>query len=153
MDKKKKLLFCGLIVVVLIVVGALFILNNKSNKAVSKPTVNDSQELVIPTVDSSVIVDLSSSIAGKEVVLKINGIPASTTSFEYQLSYQTKQQGFQGVTGTVSSIKDSSFEKTIKLGTCSSGTCVYHQVVGTIKVTLRFTGSYGDKIFEKDFIL
>jgi hypothetical protein len=39
----------------------------------------------------------------------------------------------------------------IVLGTCSSGTCRYHNILGPIKLNLKFTGSYGEKIYEKEF--
>ena len=85
-------------------------------------------------------------------MLKVGNIPKNTQSIDYELSYQTAQQGLQGVIGTVTSEKDN-FEKKLTLGTCSSGTCVYHQVVGKIKLTLKFTGEYGEKIFEKEYAI
>jgi hypothetical protein len=41
----------------------------------------------------------------------------------------------------------------IVLGTCSSGTCRYHNIVGDVKVFMKFTGDYGSKVFEKEFSL
>ena len=111
-------------------------------------------EVVIPTIDSNVSVDLVSSSAGREVVLQIKSIPSGTDTIDYELSYQTKQQGLQGVIGTVELKKnESEVDKTLTLGTCSSGTCIYHQVLGKIRLNLRFTGDYGDKVFEKEYEL
>ena len=41
-------------------------------------------------------------------------------------------------------------EKQLTLGTCSSGTCVYHKVEGKIQLTLKFSGDYGQKLYEKE---
>ncbi|MCX6732529.1 MAG: hypothetical protein NTV98_03230 [Candidatus Roizmanbacteria bacterium] len=80
-------------------------------------------------------------------------VPNGTTSVDYELSYDTKGQGKQGVIGTISSISGNSFEKQMTLGTCSSGRCVYHEVIGAIQVTLKFTGEYGEKVLSKEFTL
>lgn len=107
----------------------------------------------IPTVDSSTIVALKSLQGNREIVLEGKGIPNGTSSMDYELSYDTKDQGKQGVIGTISTINGNSFEKQMTLGTCSSGRCVYHEVIGSIQVTLKFTGEYGEKILIKELSL
>lgn len=107
----------------------------------------------IPTVDSSTVVTLKSLQGNKEILLEGRGVPNGTSSIDYELSYDTKGQGKQGVIGTISAITGSSFEKQMTLGTCSSGRCVYHEVIGSIQVTLKFTGEYGEKILVKEFSL
>lgn len=107
----------------------------------------------IPTVDSSTIVALKSLQGNREIVLEGKGIPNGTSSMDYELSYDTKDQGKQGVIGTISTINGGSFEKQMTLGTCSSGRCVYHEVIGSIQVTLKFTGEYGEKILIKELSL
>ncbi|MBI3366047.1 hypothetical protein HY041_00260 [Candidatus Roizmanbacteria bacterium] len=149
--KKPQLVFIGVLIAVFLLMGGLMLRGTGVSKKESQspqPT-----ETVIPTVDSSVKIDLTSSLGGKEVVLEIKNIPSSTQTIDYELSYQTKQQGLQGVIGTITLNSESGYEKRITLGTCSSGKCVYHDVVGKIKVTLKFTGNYGDKIFEKEYEL
>jgi hypothetical protein len=152
MESKKKYIIAGVILVLVLIIGAFFLLNQKpkeTEKQSAMPT-----EAVIPTVDSSVIVLLESKIAGKELALKVSGIPKGTTSFEYSLSYDTKAQGIQGIIGTVTLTNNaSSYEKDLTLGTCSSGKCVYHEVVGAITLSLKFNGDYGEKIFEKEYTL
>lgn len=134
----------------------LFILTSYWLLIGRKATVNDKNEhvtpseAVIPTVDSSVKVDLT-SVNGKEVSLSITGIPSGTNSIDYELSYQTAQQGLQGVLGTIQIDNESEYDKKLTLGTCSSGACVYHQVVGKIKLTLKFNNNKGEKIFEKEY--
>lgn len=137
-------------ILALLVIG-VFIFNRKQ---VSKVTIEDTSptDQIIPTIDNSVDVSLTSQTGNKEVLLEVSNMPKNTQSVDYELSYQTAQQGLQGVIGTVTNEGDS-FEKKLTLGTCSSGTCVYHQVVGKIKLTLKFTGEYGEKIFEKEYEL
>ena len=110
-------------------------------------------EEVIPTVDSSVEVTLESALGNKEVTLSINNIPKNTKTIDYELSYQTEKQGLQGVIGTIKLDNEKSYQKKLTLGTCSSGTCVYHTVIGKIKLNLRFTGDYGERVFEKEVSL
>ncbi|PIX68825.1 hypothetical protein COZ40_01200, partial [Candidatus Roizmanbacteria bacterium CG_4_10_14_3_um_filter_39_13] len=106
-----------------------------------------------PTVDSSTVVTLKSLQGNKEILLEGKGVPSGTSSIDYELSYDTQGQGKQGVIGTISDITGNTFEKQMTLGTCSSGRCVYHEVIGSIQVTLKFTGDYGERILVKEFSL
>jgi len=108
-------------------------------------------EVVIPTVDKSVIISLEKITSDKEVVLKIQNAPQGTESIEYTLFYNTSEQGIQGVNGVLEANSEQIYERKITLGTCSSGSCVYHNVVGKIKLNLRFIGNYGEKLFEKEY--
>ena len=154
MGANKKYLTIGVIVIVvllLIGIGGNLLRSNKQAVSSASPTPT---EEVMPTVDSSVQVDLTSATGGKNVTLKIGQIPSGTSTVDYELSYQTVKQGLQGVIGTITlSNGESNYEKDILLGTCSSGVCIYHQVVGKINLTLKFTGDYGQKIFQKDYSL
>lgn len=151
--KDKKILIIGLVslLVIIFLILKFFVFKNKPVK--KEITISPTQEL-IPTIDSSVKVSLTSVLEGKEVLLSIKNIPTGTESIDYELSYETAKQGLQGVIGTVTLNSDKKeIEKKITLGTCSSGTCVYHQVVGKIKLSLKFSGSYGERIFEKEYSL
>ena len=106
----------------------------------------------IPTIDSSVKISLTALTGKKEVLLSIKNLPKNTSGLEYILSYETVEGGLQGVNSTAE-ITGDDFEKKITLGTCSSGTCVYHNVKGKIKVDLVFKGDYGDRSFTKEFEL
>lgn len=152
--KNKKMVggVLGIVIVIILVLGFLFMRNGQSTPKTS--TVLSPTAEAIPTVDSSVKVNLAYSVPGKEAKLTIDGVPSGTTSMDYELSYQTAKQGLQGVIGTISTdTSNSMYEKKLTLGTCSSGTCVYHEVVGKIQVTIRFNGSYGEKLFQKEFSL
>jgi len=152
-NKKTMMVVAGILVAVL-VAGGLLILSRGSKPAA--PENNQRQEQpadTIPTVDASVKVDLSQATGGKEVNLAVSGIPSGTESIDYELSYNTKSQGLQGVIGSAKVGGEQDFSKQITLGTCSSGRCVYHEVVGKVKLSLRFGGSYGEKIFDKEYQL
>jgi hypothetical protein len=149
---KKQMMIVGGALVLLLVLGFLFFrgrVNTNDNQG-EQTEVED----LIPTVDASVKVSLEASDStNHEVVLTASNIPAATQAVDYELSYQTASQGLQGVIGTITTIRGRGFEKKLTLGTCSSGTCVYHQVVGKIKLTLKFSGDYGEKLFEKEYSL
>ncbi len=150
-QKQKKILMAVSILLVLLLIIFLGFFQKKKPKN-SEITQVVPTEATIPTVDSSVQVELLPKIIGKEVLLKVSNIPTGTKSFEYSLSYETRQQGIQGVIGTVNLTENETiYEKQLTLGTCSSGQCVYHEVIGPIKLSLKFVGDYGEKIFEKDY--
>lgn len=136
---------------ILLIGGYFYFFSKKTVQTTKEPEVTPVED-IIPTVDSSVKVDLASS-SKKEALLSIDNIPNDTVIIEYSLSYETKQQGLQGVIGTISLDNEQKYEKKITLGTCSSGSCVYHEVLGSIKLSLKFTGDYGERLFEKDFTL
>ena len=148
---KQQMMIVGAVLALLLVVGFFLLRGRGSQNDVSEEI---QVEDAIPTVDASVKVTLEATDnANREVILSASSIPAGTTSFDYELAYQTASQGLQGVIGTIASIEGRGFEKTLTLGTCSSGACVYQQVVGKIKVTLKFNGDYGERLFEKEFSL
>ncbi len=126
-----------------LLIGKKAAVNNKNEQVV--PT-----DAVIPTIDSSVKISLTPLAGRKEVMLSIKNIPRNTNSLEYILSYETVEGGLQGVNSTAE-ITGSDFEKKITLGTCSSGTCVYHNIKDKIKVELVFKGSNGDRYFTKEY--
>ena len=147
---KRILVIGAVLLVILVITGFMFLRKQPpTDQAEILP-----DNVAIPTVDSSVTVDLKSLTSNKEISLEVSSIPSGTESVDYELSYQTVLQGLQGVIGTVTLDEGQSIiEKKLTLGTCSSGTCVYHQVVGKIKLTLKFTGNYGEKLYEKEFTI
>lgn len=153
---KQYLMIGGGVLILLLVAGTFMSARGRSNSQAEVPakTVDQTDE-VIPTVDSSVKVAVKALENRTKLLLTVDGMPKGTEALEYELSYETKEQGLQGAIGVIDKEvkgKDS-IEKEILLGTCSSGRCVYHDVVGKVNVKLKFTGSYGEKIFEKDFEL
>lgn len=151
--KNKRIVIIAVVAIVLVLAGGYLVF--ASQKKAPAPKQNTSQALdegeVLPTVDPSVKVDLTSTNGKKEVLLKVDNIPQGTEAIDYELSYQEKTKGLQGAIGTISPNGEKMYEKKITLGTCSSGKCVYHEVVGAIKVTLKFTIGGVQQIFEKDY--
>ena len=146
LNRKKIMIIGGVILVVLIFVGFILL--------PGKPKVNNEKTTpvdgVIPTIDSSVKISLTALTGKKEVLLSIKNMPINTTGLEYILSYETVEGGLQGVNSTAE-ITGRDFEKKITLGTCSSGTCVYHNIKDKIKVELIFKGNNEDKYFTKEY--
>jgi len=151
MKNRNKIIIIGLVVLGIILVAFIIFSKSSGNQKKSGDE-NFPTETLIPTIDSSVKATLEKTSSGKEVILKINNIPKGTTAIEYQLSYKTVAQGLQGVMAIISLKEgESDIEKKITLGTCSSGSCVYHEVVGKIQLSLNFSGDYGERIFNKDY--
>lgn len=148
LNQKTMMIVGGIVLVVLVFVG--FKLLTGSKTAIK----NDGQIVqtdgVIPTIDNSVIVNLTPQAGNKEVLLSIKNIPTNTKNLEYILSYETVEGGLQGFNSTAD-IAGSNFEKKITLGTCSSGTCVYQNIKDKIKLELIFKGSGEDKYFSKEY--
>lgn len=149
----KKYIIGGVVFFLVLVVGGFLIMFNTKKETVTQDKKEVlTQSEVIPTVDSSVKVELTSE-NNKEVTLDINSIPEGTLDIEYELSYITGKNVPKGVLGTIDVSGKSSVERKITLGTCSSGTCVYDEGVTSIKVSLKFNNDSGSKIFEKEFPL
>lgn len=157
LKNKKLIIITGGIIIIFLLVIITMNLGKKQKPQVVKTEDVLPKSQLIPTIDSSVEVMLTSSDK-KEVVLEINKIPAGTATIEYELSYLTKEGLPKGVIGTINLEEENStlraegsIKRKITLGTCSSGRCVYDQGVENIKVSLKFNGDYGSRSFEKEF--
>ena len=150
-EKYKTAIIVGVVALVLIVGGVIYSSSRTQQVEVAE-SVTEEEELdePIPTVDASVKVTLEGANGGREVELTVDGAPAGTEDIEAELSYETSDKGLQGAIATLMP-EDGKASKTITLGTCSSGTCVYHDITSDIKVTLKFSGEYGERIFEKSY--
>lgn len=145
---KKMLIFGG--VVVFFVVLLIFYFNSRKTSSVDEveKKVNMKEKT---TVLKNVEVSVDRAKKRSTIVLSISNIPDKTESIEYELTYPTKDKGLQGVIGTIDELEGSTYTKEIFLGTCSSGACVEHKVDGPISVILRFKGSYGEEVLEREF--
>ncbi|MFH1827428.1 MAG: hypothetical protein ABH812_03305 [bacterium] len=162
--KNKTFIAVASTVLILIIVFVVFMVRNngKSNNELQEQLTNAE---AIPTVDASVKVNLVQGNRTGEVILTVDKAPQGTSSIEYQLTYDavSREEGSivpRGVIGTCTqqfgasgtwTCQQPNNKEAITLGTCSSGTCVYDNIKGDINVQLKFTGSYGEKIYEKDF--
>lgn len=149
---QKTIMILGGFFLVLFVFSGYWLLIGRKTTVNSKSEQVAPSEAIIPTIESSVKISLTPLAGRKEVMLSIKNMPKNTNSLEYILSYETREGGLQGVNSTAE-ITGSDFEKKITLGTCSSGTCVYHNIKDKIKVELVFKGDNGDKYFTKEYVL
>ena len=151
---KNKKMVLVLLIVSLLVVGGVFLKVKSSQRKTVEEEIEKEEVFpkseILPTVDSSVLVDLVSKDK-KEAVLTIKNIPNRTSAIEYELSYFAKGDLPKGVLGTINVEGEKEVERRITLGTCSSGSCVYDQGVTSIKVNLKFEGEYGSSLFDKEF--
>jgi hypothetical protein len=150
---KNKNIIIALIITLLLFGGVLIRIKTSQQKKVKEET--KKQEVlpeaeIIPTIDSSVAVNLTSKDK-KEAILTIKNLPKGTLTIEYELSYLASGNLPKGVVGTIAVEGKDMVERKITLGTCSSGTCVYDTGIKSIKVNLRFEGEYGGRLFEKEF--
>jgi hypothetical protein len=167
---KKNLLIGGLVVLVL----ALSVVVIGGRSGGKKPPGVIPTETIIPTVDASVkvsLTELKKSVAS----LTVKNAPKGTKSIEYLISYDAEPgaafsdeaegldvipQGFQGTCRKKGSLWECGNEepiypgrRVIVFGSSSSGVYRFHDIVGKVKVSLKFTGSYGERIFERDYEL
>ena len=156
--KNKNIVITGVIVLVLVIVGAFLTSRNGSG---SKKSVNDTSILpeneVIPTVDSSVIVTVSADKLKHEATISVEDYPDGTTGIEYALSYDATVDGEAVPKGVIGSLeidkKSSKVSKIVTLGTCSSGTCKYDKILGKVSLELKFQGDYGSQLYQGSFDL
>lgn len=163
MDKQKKIII-GVVGSVVVVFGIWF-LSNASNKNSSQTTENVLEnEPTIAPVDSSVIVNLNEAGKKGEVEINVKNAPEGTKKAEMELTYNRAARAEDDTDSDVipdgvltgcdfKSGQRSCVKTGITLGTCSSGVCRYHTVVGNIKLSIIFSGSYGERSFEKEYKL
>lgn len=163
MTKNKKVIGLVVLSVIVIMAVAWGIIASRSSRSSADGDLIENEE-VIPTVDSSVKVELTEGDKKGEVTISIKNAPAGSKKAEIELNYNRKRQPQDETVddeipdGALSSctFKGGSRNCTkegITLGTCSSGVCRYHQVVGKIKLTITFEGSYGKRLFTKEYEL
>ena len=153
----------GVVAVLVLGIGGWLISNaNNAKKSQTESVLQN--EPTIALVDSSVVVKLVQSTKKGEVEVNVSNAPEGTKKAEMELTYNREKRPEDETDSDV--IPDGvlagcdfkngqrSCQKTgITLGTCSSGVCRYHSVVGSIKLSVVFSGSYGERIFEKEFTL
>ena len=158
MDKfknNKNVLIVGAIIVLLIIVGIFLTSSKKASNSGDRAGEDVLPDVeVLPTVDASVKVDLKADAKKENVNLTVTGVPSGTTEIEYELSYDALVDGEsvpKGVIGTIPFDGKEPIKRGITIGTCSSGTCKYDKGITSIKALLKFTGSYGSRLFEKEY--
>lgn len=153
----------GVITIIIIVVALTRVTGGAKNQSGNESVLEN--EPTIAMVDSSVIVTVKPSTKKGEVEIEIKNAPAGTKQADIEMSYNRKPQATDDIEGA-ESIPDGILSTCefagnsrnckkdgITLGTCSSGVCRYHQLAGPASVTIRFSGTYGEKLFEKQYEL
>lgn len=153
MDKKYIIGFAVVFLVILI--GGIVFVRGRST---DDGTQNETPAIVddIPSIDSSVKVDLKARADNHAVTLTVENIPQDIESLEYELSYTTADGLPKGALAPSIKLKDGEHEKwtrEVELGTCSRGVCKYDEGVTKISLTLIFNGESGKKQFKKDYTL
>lgn len=149
----------GLVVLtILVVLGFVFLRKPApvAQKSVSELEQSQDDLDAIPTTGPEVKVSIVSVQPKKEIKLVVEGVPSGTSALEYELTYSTAEQDAEGVFSTAKPDKGSTtfgtkFERQITLGTCSRNVCRYHVITSPVKVILKFEGSYGARILQKEF--
>lgn len=141
MKNSRNLIIVGVIVLILLVSGGIFLATKKSAKP-AVPVEQSEEILTLSPLDIGLSLTMGSD--GKRVIMEITKIKG-LTSIEYQLSYTSKGDIPRGVIGTAEA-KGNTIRKEIILGTCSD-VCHYDQDVSNIKVVLKVTKTDG-KIYQ-----
>lgn len=152
MKFNKRQIVIGVAILVLLIGGIVVFGLRKSIGTSTQTSASQPTDTIMPTVDSSVIVQLTPQNGGKQINLSVDNMPNGTTTMEYEISYKATNREAPGIFSVLTlDSGERNWEKTFDVGTCSSGKCIYDQVDGPMKVRLKFSGNYGDKLFEKDF--
>jgi hypothetical protein len=149
----KKNLTIALIViaVLLIAVGAIFIMRGKRVTETSNNNQQNQQETVETPLEERPFVSLTPRADGKEFTLDITRIK-NTQTIEYEMVYES--QGLsRGVIGSVDLNGEDKIERKLLLGSCSKNVCKYDEGVEQGTLTLRFRGPEGTEKFTSDFRL
>lgn len=163
MDKQKKIII-GLVALVVVVFGIWFS-SNSSSKKDSKGLENVLEnEPTIAPVDSTVLVSLNEAGKKGEVEIDIKNAPEGTKKAEMEITYNREARAEDDTDSNVipdgvltgcefKSGQRACVKTGITLGTCSSGVCRYHTVVGSVRLSVIFSGSYGERSFEREYKL
>jgi len=140
MKNNRNLIIVGVIVLIILVGGGIFLATKKS----PKPAIPVQPEEILTISPLDIGLTLTMGRDGKRVVMEI-AKTEGLTSIEYQLSYTSKGDIPRGVIGTLE-VKGNIIKKEIILGTCSD-VCHYDQDVSNIKVILKVTKP-GGKVYQ-----
>ena len=141
MKNNRNLIIVGVIFLILMIGGGIFLATKKSPKS-TIPVVQSEEILTLSPEDIGLSLTMGSD--GKRVIMEITNTEG-LTSIEYQLSYASKGDIPRGVIGTID-VKGSIIKKEIILGTCSD-VCHYDQDVSNIKIIIKVTKTDG-KVYQ-----
>lgn len=156
MKNKLVLIGVGAVVVVILVAGALYLTNSKKAQVGTGPVVTAEEE-AIQMKPEQIGLELTPNKANTEVAMKINDV-SKFTHFDYEMSYDAIVDGQSVPRGAIGSGDinpgETSIERKITIGTCSSGTCKYDKGVTKISFIVRLTLKDGKTaVVKKDLSL
>lgn len=153
--KKFNIIIVGIILVVLVLaaIGIKMLTSPKEVVTEATPTPVE----ILPTIDSSVVVDLTFTSNKKSMVLSINNIPDNTDTIDYEISYNTGENIPKGNIGQIKVSGKKEIQRSgeeLTLGTCSRGVCKYYEGVTKVSLALKFHKADGSSsIFQKEYSL
>ena len=156
--KNKMLIISGVLVLLLVATG--FVLY-KALIASPPPAANNTQPaaptpMAMPTVDSSISVDLTQSAKPYTMTLSVKGLNGKYATIGYEFSYVSNGliKGVNSGSSPIDVAGKDAFSRDVYLGTCSGKDCTPDKGVTKVSVALEFTDTTGAKSqFSKDFSL
>ncbi|MFS8158738.1 MAG: hypothetical protein ACMG6E_00735 [Candidatus Roizmanbacteria bacterium] len=149
--KNKNLILLGGVLLIVVIGGFLAMSFNKSSNSKKADTENVLPENEnFPPIESSVKVEAVSDKLKQNITITASNLPTDVKTIDYEVTYTGKDSIQKGAIGILD-IKGTTASSKVTLGTCSSGTCVYDNGGDSVKVNLKFTGSKGTRVFEKEF--
>jgi hypothetical protein len=136
--KKNKWIVAAVVAVIIIVAGAILVtVNNAKKTPVTQETNEDS---IVNMKPEDIGLTLTPSSDNKELELHIGDV-SKFSEYDYTVSYDAVEDGQTVEKGVIGSGKinsgDTSVDKSITLGTCSSGTCRYDKGIKKIEFDIK----------------
>lgn len=149
---KNKMALAGIASVVLVVVVAGYMFVSKQ-KAAKVPVVEQTpEEQGVLMKPEEIGLELTPNKAVTEVVMKITDV-SKFTHFDFEMSYDAIVDGEPIPKGAIGSGDinpgETSIERKITIGTCSSGTCKYDKGVKKISFQIHLTLKDGTSALVK----
>lgn len=145
---QRNILIAGAIGVVIVGLAASFFLTKGDEKEEVGPTPTPTPEIIVELLPSDALAISLKRGSGRQYVLTIDKIPEGVTGVSYEITYDTKNKGTQGIVGSPVTLKGGQTKYTndkIIFGTCSGSKCVYDEGVSNIEVNIRLTYSDGSE--------
>src|SRR5690349_20702102 len=143
------------VIVVVVVAGVVFMQNKNSTK--SPTTEQSTEEQGIEMKPEDIGLELIPNANNTEVTMKISDT-SKFDSFEYEMNYDAVVDGETVPRGAIGSGDvnpgETSIERKITIGTCSSGTCKYDKGVTKVSFVIKLNLKDGKAgIVKKDLNL
>lgn len=147
----------GIAAVALVVIVSVAIFIQNRQKTATPQIQQTPEEKAVEMKPEDIGLLLTPNSKNTEVTMKISDV-TKFTHFDYEMSYDAIVDGEAVPKGAIGSgdvaSGDSTIEKKITIGTCSSGTCKYDLGVKTINFIIRLTLKDGrTAVVKKDLNL